>query len=370
MSRLLLCAVMALFTLAGATRVAAQDLAIGLQAPLTGPQSQYGEAFRHGATLALEQFNAGGGVQGKPVQLLFQDSKSDPKEGVAIAQKFSDDTRVRAVLGDFGSTVSMASAEVYARTGLAQLTPSSSHPDFTKISRWQFRNIFTQEHEGRFTGQWLHEAGMRSVAVIALQNDFGLAVAENFSRSFERLGGKVTHREFFNPGMRDFRAILTKVARGRPDAIFLGVFYEEGALLMQQARQLGLTTRFFSGAGIYSPRLIELGGEAVEGLRLTSGFFPQLPDAAVTRFVAEYRRRFDAEPSFYAAQAFDATHMVLAALRRAGPVASREQVRAELEATIDFEGATGRASVDRTTREMPKRFIKLVVQGGRFALAP
>jgi branched-chain amino acid transport system substrate-binding protein len=262
-----------------------QELVIGLQAPLTGSQSQYGELFRNGAQLMVDAVNAQGGVHGRKVRLALEDSKGDPKEGVAIAQKFAEDPRVLGVIGDFGSSVSMAAAEVYARAGLPQLTPSSSHPDFTRISKWQFRNIFTQAHEGRFTAQWLREAGVRSAAVLALQNDFGQAVTDNFARNFEALQGKVVARELVVPGTRDFRATLTRIARGKPDAIFLGLFYEEGALVMQQARQLGLDVRFFSGAGIYSPRLIELGGKAVDGLQLTSGFYPASTEPRVQGFV-------------------------------------------------------------------------------------
>lgn len=362
-SRIIAAPILSLALMAGA---AAQELVIGFQAPLTGSQSQYGELFRNGSQMMVDAVNARGGVHGRKVRLAFEDSKSDPKEGVAIAQKFAQDDRVVGVLGDFGSSVSMASAEVYARAGLAQLTPSSSHPDFTRISKWQFRNIFTQAQEGRFTAQWVREAGAGTVAVVALQNDFGLAVADNFSRHFESGKGKIVARELIVPGTRDFRATLTKIARSRPDAVFLGVFYEEGALLMQQARQLGLETRFFSGAGIYSPKLIELGGKAVEGLRLTSGFYPASPNPKVREFVTAYKSRFGSEPGLYAAQAFDATGIMLEAIARAGSEPTRVKVRDELERTRDFDGITGKTSFDPQTREPEKPFIKLTVKDGHF----
>ncbi len=350
-----------------AAPVLAQDLYLGYQAPLTGTQSQYGEVFRNAATMQLERFNANGGVAGRKVQILWEDSKSDPKEAVAIGRKFVDDKRVLGVLGDFASGPSMAVAEVYAKEGVAQLSQTASHPDFVKISPWQFRNITTQAQEGPYNAAWLKEAGVKNVAVIALQNDWGISAAENFVKSFEGIGGK-TSVEYFNPGSRDFRSILTKVSRSNPDAIYLAMFYEEGALLLQQAKQLAVKSQMFSTSALYAPKLLELGGDAINGLRLSTTFVPDNPAPQVKAFVDEYKRRFGQEPNQFAAQAFDAVGIMLEALKRAGPAATRAQLRDQLAATTNYPGVTGATTFDPKTREPSKSLARMEVKGGKFVV--
>lgn len=347
--------------------VAAQDLYLGYQAPLTGSQSQYGEVFRNAAAMQLEKFNAAGGVGGRKVQILWEDSKSDPKEAVAIGRKFVDDKRVLGVLGDFASGPSMAVAEVYAKEGMPQLSQTASHPDFVKISPWQFRNITTQAQEGPYNAKWLQDAGLKNVVVIALQNDWGLSAADYFAKSFEANGGKATI-EYFNPGSRDFRSILTKVTRGNPDGIYLCMFYEEGALLLQQARQLGVKAPLYSTSALYAPKLLELGGDAVNGLKLSTTFVPDNPAPNVRSFVDEYKKRYGQEPNQFAAQAYDAVGIMLDALKRAGPNATRAQLRDALAATKNYPGVTGATTFDPQTREPAKTLAKMEVKGGKFVV--
>ncbi len=347
----------------------AQDIFIGYQLPLTGSQSHYGEVFRNSATMQLEKFNAAGGVGGRKVQIVFEDSKSDPKEAVNIARKFVDDKRIVAVLGDFASGPSMAAGEVYGKEGMPQLSQTASHPDFLKVSNWQFRNITTQAQEGPFNAKWLRDAGIKTVAVIGLQNDWGLTATGEFAKEFEKLGGKVTSTELFNPGARDFKAILTKVSQAKPEAIYFAMFYEEGALILQQAKQLNIQARLYSASPFYEPKLVELAGPAADGVFLSTTFVPDNPAPNVKAFVQEYTARFKQAPNQFAAQAFDATGIMLEALKRAGPGATRAQIRDQLAATANYPGVTGATTFDKATREPSKTLAKMQIVAGKFVVA-
>jgi branched-chain amino acid transport system substrate-binding protein len=347
----------------------AQDIFVGYQLPLTGTQSQYGEVFRNAATMQLEKFNAAGGVGGRKVQIVFEDSKSDPKEAVNIARKFVDDKRIVAVLGDFASGPSMAAGEVYGKEGVPQLSQTASHPDFLKVSNWQFRNITTQAQEGPFNAKWIHDSGIKTVAVIGLQNDWGLSATGEFTKAFEALGGKVTSTELFNPGARDFKAILTKVVQAKPEAIYFAMFYEEGALILQQARQLNVTAKLYSASPFYAPKLIELAGTAADGVLLSTTFVAESPSPLVSGFVADYKKRYNGEPNQFAAQAYDAVGILLEAIKRVGPAATRAQIRDSLAATASYPGVTGSTTFDKTTREPNKTLAKLQIKGGKFVLA-
>lgn len=358
--------VAALALAAGAASAQTPTYRLGYQLPLTGNTAQYGQDFKNAAEIALADF----AKANKPfkVEIVFEDSRSDSKEGVAIATKFVDDRTIVGVLGDFTSGVSMAAAQVYKSAGMPQLSQTASHPDYTKISEWQFRNITTQAQEGPLNAQWMWDRGFRKVAVIAEQSDWGQTVVSNFVDGFKALGGQVVFSEYFNRGLADFRPIITKIARDRPDAIYTGFFYEDGAQFLKQKKQLGLDIPVHSTSAAYNQQLIALAGADADGMKLTATFLPTNPLPHVQAFVEAWKAKTGAgEPGQFPAQAFDAVNIMLAALERAhakGPV-TRASLRAELAATKDFPGVTGVTTFD-ANREPAKQLTRAEVKGGAF----
>lgn len=344
----------------------AQDtIYLGYQLPLTGNTAQYGQDFKTAAEIALKDFAASGKLK-VPVEIIFEDSRSDAKEGVTIARKFVDDKRIVAALGDFTSTVSMAAAQVYKRAGMAQLSQTASHPDFAKISEWQFRNITTQAQEGVFNADWMNEQGYKKIAVIAEQTDWGQSVVKDFADKVKANGGEVVFTEFFNRGLPDFRSIITKIERAKPDAIYTGFFYEDGAQFLKQMQQLGVDIPVYSTSAAYNQKLVELAGPAAEGLYLTATFLPNSDDENVQKFVSEWKAaRNGAEPGQFPAQAFDAVNIMLEAVARAYPDVSRQNVRDELAKTKDYPGVTGVTSFD-ADGEAIKQLTKATVSDGTF----
>ena len=360
----------AVLAIAAQTPALAQSkaVAIGYQAPLTGENAQYGILFRNSATMAVEAFNKSGKLPGVTIALKFEDSKGDAKEGVNIAKKFVDDTQIVGVLGDFSSTVSMAAAQVYKEAKMPQLSQTASHPDYVKISEWQFRNITTQAYEGPFVARWaLGNAKLKKFAVVGIQNDWGQSAVKNFVDGIKANGGEVVSTEYFNPGTRDFRAILTKVAREKPDAVYMAMFYEDGAAFLQQRQQMGLKTPVFATSSLYSPKVIELAGPAANELFLSSTFMKESTSPNVQSYVKEYTARYKSDPDQFSAQAFDATNIMLdAVVRSGGAGATRQNVRDALAATKDFPGVTGNTSFDPVTREPSKTLARMQIRDGKF----
>ena len=350
-----------------ATFAAAQNkIAIGYQLPLTGDTSQYGIMFKNSAQMALEEFNKSGKLHGASVEIKFEDSKSDAKEGVNIAKKFSDDASIVGVIGDFNSTVSMAAGQVYAQQKVPQLSQTASHPDFLKISDWQFRNITTMAIESPFIAKWLAENKLKRYAVVAIQNDWGQTAVQNFADAVKSRGNQIVETEFFNPGNRDFRSILTKVSRANPEAIVLFMFYEESSSLLQQRLQMNIKTPVYSASPSYEPKLLQLAGPAANGVFLPTTFVADNPDPKVKAFVDGYRKRYNAEPSMFAAQAYDATNIMLNAIVAAGPNPTRQKVRDALAATRNFQGVTGDTTFDPKTREPSKTLTRMEIVDGKF----
>ncbi len=345
------------------TAFAEDPILIGYQLPLTGNTAQYGQDFKTAAEIALKDFNASG-VLPVPVEIIFEDSRSDAKEGVAIARKFVDNDKIVAVIGDFTSTVSMAAAQVYKRAGMAQLSQTASHPDYAKISEWQFRNITTQAQEGEYNADWMLDKGYKKIAVIAEQTDWGQSVTKTFNEKIEEGGGEIVFSEFFNRGLPDFRSIITKIERAKPDAVYTGFFYEDGAQFMKQMKQLGVDIPVHSTSAAYNQKLIELAGPASEGLYLTATFLPSSDKENVKDFVAKWKEQRDgAEPGQFPAQAFDAVNIMLEAIVRAYPDVTRASVRDALLETKDFPGVTGDTSFDEDGEAL-KKLTKATVKDG------
>jgi branched-chain amino acid transport system substrate-binding protein len=367
--RNLLVAIAAMVVLPVATSARAEKtIIVGYTLPLTGEHAQYGEVFRNAALIQLDKFNTAGKLNDTVVKIQFEDSKSDPKEAINIARKFIDDKQVVGVLGDFTSTVCMAAGRVYAADGMPQLSPTSSHPDYAKISPFQFRNITTQAFEGPFVAKWATGMGFKKFAIVAIQNDWGISAAENFAKALKEMGGEVTGIEYFNPGTRDFRAILTKISRDRPEAIYNCMMYEEGAMILQQRKQLGIEIPVFGTSSLYSPKLLELGGDAANGLLLSSTFVPNNPDPHVVEFVKEYEKRYGAAPNMFAAQGYDAAGIMLDAIARAGAGVDRKSLRDALAQTTNYPGVTGTTSFDPQTREPVKSLARVQVKDNAFVL--
>ncbi|MBP2231221.1 branched-chain amino acid transport system substrate-binding protein [Azospirillum agricola] len=358
-----LAAVLATTAIAGSA-LAADTVKLGYQLPLTGDTAQYGQDFRKAAEIALAEFNAAG----KPfkVEIVFEDSRSDAKEGTNIARKFVDDKAIVGVLGDFTSGVSMAAAQVYKEAGLPQLSQTASHPDYAKISKYQFRNIATQAQEGPYNAKWMAAKGFKNIAVIAEQTDWGQSVVGGFSDAVKANGGAVAFSEFFNRGLKDYRSLISKIERAKPDAIYTGFFYEDGAQFLRQLQQLGVKTPVYSTSAAYSPKLIELAGDAAEGVHLTSNFLPTDPAPHIQHFVDEWKARSGgAVPGQFPAQAYDAVRIMLAAVEKASPNPTREKVRDALAQTKDFPGVTGKTTFN-ADREAEKELVKVEVKGGAF----
>ncbi len=367
--RSFLFAALSLALLASGAYAQNKTVAIGYHAPLSGENAQYGVLFRNSATLAVEEFNKSGKLPGVTVQLKFEDSKGDAKEGVNIARKFSDDQSIVAAIGDFSSGVSMAAGQVYAQTKLAQLSQTASHPDFVKISEYQFRNITTQAYEGPLIAKWAISNGAKKIAIVAIQNDWGQSVVSNFADAAKANGATITDVEMFNPGTRDFRSILTKIGRSQPDAIYLGSFYEDGAAFLQQKAQMGVKQPLYATSSLYEQKLLDLAGPAANDTFLSTTFLVDSPEPNVQAFVKAYESRYNSKPQMFAAQAYDATNIVLNAIVAAGGAnATRAKVRDALAATQNFPGVTGVTSFDPKTREPSKVLTKLQIQNGKYVL--
>lgn len=299
------------------------------------------------------------------MELVIEDDKGEPNEAVNVANKFAANKDILAVVGHFNSSATLAAAPVYNKNNIPDVSPSSSAPAVTDAGEYIYRVITTDAFQAKFLAEWSKERGYGKVALIYEQSDFGIGLLNVYEQSAEDNGIEIVAAESYLPGAKEFSTILTKVKEREPDAIFIGGFYNEAALIAAQAKKLNLEVDYIGVDSLYSRALLELGGESVEGFKLIGFFYPGGNNEKATQFHEAYVEAYGKEPDTYAAYAYDATSVILEAIKQNG--ADRESIKAHLDTLKDFPGATGILSFDENgdVQTIP---TKLTVQNGAFEL--
>ena len=350
-------------------QLAGEPVVMGVSGPLTGPAAQYGAQWRKGFDLAVEQINDSGGIDGRPLEYIFEDSQNDPRQSVAIAQKFVADPKIVVELGDFSSTSSMAASAIYQRGGLVQFGFTNSHPDFTKGGDYMWTPSISQAEEQPLLADYaVGELGFKRIGILHLNTDWGTTAKNLFVEAAEQRGAEVVAEEGYLPDEKDFRSTLVRVRSAEPDAIVLESYYPDGAQIVRQMRTLGIDLPIASVGSVYSPKFLELGGDAVNGVHTTSSFFPSSPRPEVQTFVSAFKEKYGEEPDAFAAFAYDAVTMLATVMREYGT--GRDDIKAGLAKAKDLPSVIfGKATFDPETRRVAEpQTVWLVVEDGAFAM--
>ncbi|MCP4625029.1 MAG: ABC transporter substrate-binding protein [bacterium] len=347
---------------------AAEDVVkIGLSAPLTGDWAEYGNDFKRSVTMVIDRVNRMGGVHGKHIELVISDSRGDPKESVLIAEKYVSDKDIIAEIGDFSSSSCMAAAPIYERANMTQLSPTSSHMGFTKKGQNMFRVVATQGYEGPYNARWaVKDLGQKKIATIYINNDWGVDANKYFTLEARNLGAEIVAEEAFVPGEKDFTAILTKIKRLKPDLIYLPTFYADATAILNQAKRMRFKPVVMANSSLFSQKTIDLGGEAVEGIIIPANYFSADPRPAAKEFTREYQALYGAIPNQFAALAYDAANLMIAALHKAG-VEDRSKVKDALVSLKGFQGATGSISY-ANSHDPEKELVRITIKNGEWVL--
>jgi branched-chain amino acid transport system substrate-binding protein len=346
----------------------AAPVLIGVSGPLTGQYAQYGVQWKRGFDLALDEINASGGIGGRKLVYDFQDSQSDPRQAVGIAQKFVSNPDIVVEVGDFSSAASMAASPIYQRGGLVQFGFTNSHPDFTKGGDFMWSNSPSQAEDSPLLAKFaVGDLGLRRLAVLYINSDWGRTSEEIFSKTARDMGAQVAVAEGYLPAEKDFRATLVRVGEADPDGIILVSYYPDGALICRQIRASGLKQKVVAASSVYSPKFLEIGGDAVNGVYTETTFFPEDPRPYARKFVADYDARYQVLPDNFSARAYDTMILLATVMRTYGT--DRRAIRDGLGKAKDVPSVVfGTVTFDLTTRRAagPSN-IPLIVKDGKFA---
>lgn len=323
------------------TGESAKTIRIGVAAPLTGPNAKPGQDILNGVKLAVEERNAKGGILGKQIELLEGDDRSDPREGLVVANKLVN-SGVLGVIGHYNSGVSIpASEEVYDPGKVVNISPASTNPKYTERNlKYVFRTIGRDDQQGLVAAEFAVANGLKKCAVIHNKGAYGQGLAEEFKKNVEKLGGQVVIFDGINKEDKDFSPILTKIKGLNPDLIFYGGEYQDGALFSRQSKQTGIKAPIMGGDALYDSDYVKLAGkEFASGNYITFATGIQNDD-----FRKNYAAKFG-EVGPFSAYSYDAANILLAAIEKSEGM-KPESIRDIVASTKDFAGVTGAISFD------------------------
>jgi len=337
---------------------------IGAILPLTGNAAQWGTPARDGAQLAVDEINAAGGVKGRQVAVTFEDDRCEPKDGVSAFNKLLAAQQARVILGAVCSSVTLAVAPLAERSHVVLISPASTNPKITAAGDFIFRVIPSDNLRGEVFADYLYQdRGLRSVAALYINNEGGVGNRDAFRSRFTQLGGRIETEEAYAQDATDVRSQLTKLKSSSAEALLVVSYPRDTILVMKQARDLDVRKPlFFQTEAVEDPSVLREAGAAAEGATYilpasAAGDAPQ-------RFIQAYQKKYNRKPELFAAEAYDAIRLVVAALQadQTGS-GSPGAVRDFLYKARNWPGASGTITFDQSGDVSKPMAIKQIVKG-------
>jgi branched-chain amino acid transport system substrate-binding protein len=345
------------------------EILIGEYGSLTGSEASFGQETHNAIMMAVEEINAAGGVNGRKIRILTEDDQSKAEEAANAVTKLITQNNVVAVLGEVASSSSLAAAPICQANRVPMITPSSTNPSVTEKGDYIFRVCFLDSYQGQSMANYLsNELKMKTAALlIDMRSDYSTGLAQFFEQQFVKNGGRIVGRQSYAKGDNDFRSQLTAIRAANPEVIFVPGYYNDIGQIAMQARDLGIQQPFAGGDGWESPKLIEIGGKALEGSFYSTHYFPADPNPIIQKFVTKYRQQHNRTPDGLAALAYDAALIVADAMKRAGTT-DGPKLRDAIASTKDFQGVTGTITLGPDRNPQGKSMVIVAVQNGQLAL--
>lgn len=346
-----------------------ETIKIGANLELSGGVASYGQSILEGLELAVEEINKEG-IDGKKLELVTVDNKSDAAEATNGAIKLVNQDQVAAIIGAATSTNTIAQIQVAQDSKIPLITPTGTNPDITnkdgKLNDFVFRTCFIDPFQGTVAANFAAKELKVSTAAVYIDSasDYSKGLAKAFKEAFEANGGKIVAEEAFVAKDTDFRATLTRIKAENPEFVFVPAYYEEVGLILKQARELGINVPFMGGDGWDSPKLIEIGGaDALNNTFITNHYSSGDPDQKIQDFVKAFKAKYDNKsPDAFNALGYDTAYFLVDAIKRAGS-ADPSDIRDALEDTKDLSLISGTLTLDEKHNPIKSATILEYVNG-------
>ncbi|MDT8903331.1 ABC transporter substrate-binding protein [Anaeroselena agilis] len=331
----------------GSAPAKSATIKVGANFEMTGGQATFGQSSVNAVKLLFKQINAAGGVNGKKLELVVADNKSEPAEAANAMTKLLTQDKVVAVVGPVTSSDVLAASPIAMDKKVPVVSNSATNPKVTvengKVKDFVFRACFLDPFQGTVAANFAAKSLKAKTAAVYvdMSSDYAKGLAQFFEEAFTKAGGKIVAKEAYQQKDTDFRAALTKIKAANPEVIFNPGYYQEVGMFVKQARELGITVPLMGGDGWDSPKLAEIAGaKALENTFFVNHYAADSKDPDTIKFVEAYKKEYGQTPDALAALAWDAALMVVEGIKKAGPDDS-VKIKDAIAQTKNLKGVTG-----------------------------
>jgi len=344
------------------TKKEPEEIKIGAILPLTGDLATYGENAKAGIVLLSEEVNTKGGINGKKVEVVFEDSKAQPDQAVTAIQKLINVDKALAIIGDVASSPTLAIAPIANKNKIMVVSPAASSPDITNAGPYIFRVWPSDVYEADRMSDFVKKEGIKTLSLFFVNNDYGRAMVQEFRKNVEGSNITIVNEENFDQNTTDVRTQLTRIKQSNPERVYLISYPKDSVIILRQYKEIGLKSRLLSTSSFEDPIIIRDVGKVAEGTILTSPIPPDDSDPIVSAFRRNYENRFGKKPGLVADYGYDALKVILDAFRISGEI-SKKGVSKGIQKIKDLKGATGTINFDKNGDVIKPAGIKIVKQG-------
>lgn len=336
---------------------------LGVIAPITGEEAEYGQSVQNGIELAVDTYNQQGGILGEKIKTIVYDDQGNPDASVQLFEKLATEDQANAVIGGLTSPTALPIAPLSAKYNLPMITPLATHANITNGYKSVFRMNSTIQNLGRALAHFAYDQlNARKVGIMFdLTNIYSTELAEEFKKAFEAKGGRIVSYEGYAKGTTDFSPYLKKIKTSSSDVIFIPDYYNPAALILEQAKELGINVVTLGGTSWFYRDAVSGVEDVFEGNYFTDSYALDEPSFINKNFITAYKKKYNKDPNALSALGYDSTVVMLEAMKKAGTIKS-DKVIEWLEAT-NLQGVTGQIKFDKDHNPLKLMYIFKIQNG-------
>ncbi len=340
-----------------------EEIKIGAVLPLTGDGALYGQMAKKAIDLAVEETNAKGGIKGRNLSMIYEDSQIKPDLATNAVTKLITVDNVTAIIGPMSSNEFLPVIPIVQKNKVVIVSPSATSKDITKAGDYKFRTIVSDIYDGTAMAQFaFNKMGYRNVSVFYIDEAGPKGVSVAFMEEFKRLGGKIIAEEKGTQEGTDFRTQITKIKGANPDAVYFAGYAKETVIFLTQAKELGLKKQLMTHQLIDDPDVIIRAGDTANGVIFTSPkLTPETGGQAVKDFFEKFRQRYGEDPQNFAPNTYDAVMLIVKAMDKYG--ANSESIKKGLYEIKGYQGASGEITIDENGDVVQSMMIMVIKDG-------
>lgn len=338
------------------------NITIGAVLPLTGDLASYGQNAHDGIVLKAEQINAQGGIDGKHLKVLFEDTAGQPAQAVSALKKLLTVDKAIAIIGEISSSTTLAMAPVANKNAIILLSPAASAPEITDAGPYVYRIWPSDVFESSRMSEYVRSGLIRNIAILYVNNDYGKAMVKGFRYALGTKASEIILSEDnFDSNATDVRTQLSRIRSTKAEWIYLISYPKDSAIILRQMTELGLRTKILATSSFEDPLVLAASAQTVEGAIFTSPVPPASSNEVVAGFKMAYKKKFGKEPGLVADYGYDALGVLVEAIRTGGP--TREGVATGIKKQSAIQGASGIIKFDKNGDVLKPASMKTVKDG-------